>query len=227
MAQEPSGEPLPQDGQTTYPPLQQPQGQPERNKVYFYLDGKLVGLERDIPGGGQMVEFTINSLLEGPTQEERERGYSTAIPEGVRMRYSNVSTVKSEFSVNLSPELLVLKEDPERAKLAMRQIYYTVKEASGAEVVNITVDMDEEQMNVDAFTALGLDPAGVLAEDITSARATDNEKKSRWPLYLAISLCILFALILAALALLMIRRRREAYMRKPVPTRRRAYKIKR
>ena len=51
--------------------------------VYFYLDAELVSVPRDIAGGGQMVEFGLLELLQGPNEEERADGYVTYIPEGV------------------------------------------------------------------------------------------------------------------------------------------------
>ncbi len=207
--------------QQQVPPTEQqpppPQQQPIPLKAYFYLQGELVGVDAEVPGGGQMVEFVMNKLLEGPTEEQRARGYVTYIPEGVKLLYSTKSTVSSEYSVTLSSEMLNLKYDQEKAKLAMEQIYRTLKEASQAQVVMIFVDTGEGQdyRPQDAYELLGI---------------AENKPKASSHAVLIISIVIaaVLALTLVSLAVFIPMRRRKATIaRRPAPTRRRTAKVKR
>ena len=111
--------------------------------VYFFKDGELVGVAREIPGGGQMVEFTVNDLLKGPSEEEKAEGYTSYLPEGLKLLYSTKSMTGNAFSVNLSSELMSLKDTPEQAKMAMQQLVQTLKEAARTEEIKVTVDVDE------------------------------------------------------------------------------------
>ncbi len=203
------------------PPTEQqpypPQQQPVPLKAYFYLHDELVGVEEDIPGGGQMTEFIINKLLEGPTEEQKAQGYITYIPQGVKLLYSTKSTVSSEYSVTLSSDLLNLKHDQEKAKLAMEQIYRTLKEASQAQVVKIFVDAGEGQTSnpQDAYELLG------IAEKKQAA-------SSHALLVVSIIIAVLVALALVLLAVFIpLRRRRAAVAKRPAPTRRKSAKVKR
>ncbi|MDY6794846.1 MAG: GerMN domain-containing protein [Actinomycetota bacterium] len=125
--------------------------------VYFYLDGELSAVQRDVAGGGQMVEFTVLELLNGPSEEESAQGYLTYIPEGVKLQYSTVKQDNSEYSVCLSGELLELKGDPETAAKALAQIERTAMEASGAPKIGVTVAGENTgDQPEDAYTALGV-----------------------------------------------------------------------
>ena len=139
------------------PPVSEEQPEVPAINIYFYLNNELTPVERDIPGGGQMVEFTVIELLEGPSEEEAAAGYVTFIPEGVKLQYSTVTNDRTEFTVCLSRELLVLKDDQESAAKALAQIETTIKEVSGAERVGITIAGEGTgDQPEDAYTALGV-----------------------------------------------------------------------
>ncbi len=201
MAQE---EPPVQQSPEEGPPMPPPQTESFVMQLYFYKDGELVGAPRsNIPGGGQMVEFAVKDLLEGPTEEEREQGYRTYIPQGVKLMYSTKSMVGSSYAVNLSGELMQLAGDREAASLALRQIVRTLREAAHTDDVRITVNISENEREVDAFQALGVNPA-----EAGLASVGEGGKGSLLWLYLLI---ILGAVLLAEAALvpLFVRARRR------------------
>ena len=151
------GTAIAQEEPTPVPPISEEQPEVPAINVYFYLNNELTPVEREVPGGGQMVEFTVIELLEGPSEEEAAAGYVTFIPEGVKLQYSTVTNDRTEFTVCLSRELLVLKDDQESASKALAQIDTTVKEASGAEKVGITIAAEGAgDQPEDAYTALGV-----------------------------------------------------------------------
>jgi hypothetical protein len=153
------------------PPIPQ---QTEMSSVllYFFLNGELAGTPRsNIPGGGQMVEFTINDLLAGPSEEEKAQGYVTYIPEGVKLMYSTKSMVGNSYSVNLSKEMMQLAGDREAATKALQQVARTLREVAHTDDIGITISVDDSNQPEDAFQALGVDPkeAGVAGGDRKSA----------------------------------------------------------
>jgi hypothetical protein len=148
---------LAQEEPPPLPPVSEEQPEMPAIHVYFYLNGELTPVEREVPGGGQMVEFTVIELLEGPSEEEAAAGYVTSIPEGVKLQYSTVTNDRTEYTLCLSRELLVLKDDQEGATKALAQIEATAKEASGAERIGITVAAEGTGgQPEDAYTALGV-----------------------------------------------------------------------
>ena len=129
----------------------------EPGGVFFYLGGELTSVPRDIAGGGQMVEFSLLELLQGPNEDEEAAGYVTYIPEGVKLQYTTIKQDRSEFTVNLSHELLQLSAEADAAKKALTQIVKTVQEA--AQIQNVGISVAGEVMGDqprDAFEALGV-----------------------------------------------------------------------
>ncbi len=174
--------------------------------IFFFKDGELVGVTREIPGGGQMVEFTVTDLLKGPTEEEKAQGYTSFLPEGVKMLYSTKSMTGNTYSVNLSGELMSLKETPEQAKMAMEQLVRTIKEAAQTEDINITVDIDEASRASDAFTALGINPKDL---GLTGSSEEESEKSWLW-LYILIVLAAILVILAILVPLYLNNRKAEA-----------------
>ena len=176
--------------------------------VYFYLGGEPAPVERDITGGGQMIEFAVLELLKGPTEEEKAAGYTTYIPEGTKLQYTTIKQDRSEFSLNLSRELLALEAGSEAAARALTQIVRTVQDVSGIRNVGVTAAADAMGgQPVDAFEALGI-PRG----EITGVESGGGSSggKSRTGLVLGIVFGSLGALVLVALLVLAAVKRRGA-----------------
>lgn len=186
---------------------------PAPGNIYLYLDGELAQVPRDITGGSQMVEFALLELLKGPTEEEKASGYTTYIPDGVKLQYTTVKQDRSEFSVNLSRELMQLSGDTEGATKALAQIVKTAQDVSGVANIGITVageGMGDQPQ--DAFEALGVAKSGTGAE---GAQDADQEDGGNTGLVLGIVFGALGAVLLAILAFFLIKRRKSAPEKAP------------
>ncbi len=170
-AQEQPPIPEPAQGQGG-PEVTQPGGETAPpGHVYFYRDDEPAQVEREITGGGQMVEFAILELLKGPTEEEKAAGYVTFIPEGTKLQYTTIKQDRSEFSLNLSHELMQLAGDEEASRKAMTQIVRTVQDVSGIQNVGVTVAGDAAGGQPrDAYEALG-----VSRSEITGTSGEDED----------------------------------------------------
>lgn len=199
------------------PPVQQ-QGTPEVTQpsgetappghVYFYRDGEPAQVEREITGGGQMVEFAILELLKGPTEEEKAAGYVTYIPQGTKLQYTTIKQDRSEYSLNLSHELLQLAGDAEASIRAMTQIVKTVQDVSGIQNVGVTVAAESAGgQPQDAFEALGVSRAEITG---SSGGGEQGGGGSSAGLVVGIVLGSLAALAILAAVILMARKRRTA-----------------
>jgi hypothetical protein len=206
----------PADGQTpsggTTGTEQPTQTQQTPIMVYFFKDGELVGVAREIPGGGQMVEFTVNDLLKGPSEEEQAEGYTSYLPEGLKLLYSTKSMSGNAFSVNLSSELMSLKDTPEQAQMAMQQLVQTLKEAAHTEEIKVTVDVDEANRGVDAFEALGVSSkdAGV------GSSSNSGEESSLLWLWILIILAVTLVILAFLIPLYLNNRKAEATLEQEI-----------
>lgn len=150
---------LPQEGETAG------EGTTEKGQVFFYLNGELSPVPRDIAAGGQTLEFAIMELLNGPSEEERAAGYVTYLPQDVKLQYTTIKQDRSEYSVNLSRDLLSLAGDRGAAVKALAQLVKTVREAGDIPVVGVTVASEDlTGQPEDAFAALGITVQDVEAE---------------------------------------------------------------
>lgn len=117
-------------------------------KIFFssqYRDADVSLCDKVFPVGRSSFESmayarqALEALLAGPTEKEKALGYSTVIPAGVKIQNFDASTKIAR--IDLSRELLNLDVDVAcRRILIQTQITETLKNASGAESVFITVD---------------------------------------------------------------------------------------
>lgn len=195
---------LPPTTQTGEEPVPGQTGEePAPGHVYFYLDGELAPVERDVAGGGgQMAEFGINELLKGPTEEEKAAGYVTYIPEGTKLQYSTIKMDYSEYGANLSRELLELSGDKDKAAKALTQIEKTLQELTGIETISITVAAEGTGSEPeDAYVALGVTRQG-------GKEAGTSEGSGKTGLVVVIVLIVLILGLLVFLMLYIPKRRK-------------------
>ncbi|MEW6555607.1 MAG: GerMN domain-containing protein [Actinomycetota bacterium] len=195
--------PQPTEGEVTQTP----------GGIYLYKDGELTLVTRDITGGNQMVEFALIELFKGPTEEEKAAGYETFIPEGVKLQYTTVKQDRSEFSVNLSRELLDLSGDEDASAKALTQIVRTAQEVSGIQNIGITVAgeaMGDQPQ--DAFDALGVDKSETGTEGSTPEEQSEGGGGLLW---LWILLGVGGAVTLGVIAFFVARGRKPAPGGKP------------
>lgn len=99
---------------------------------------------RTVPRGGaqDLLAAALTALLEGPTEEERARGLSTAVPAGTRLR--GVRIQDGTARVDFSPEV---ESGGGSASMLGRfwQIVYTATQFREARAVRILIDGRERQ----------------------------------------------------------------------------------
>ncbi len=151
-------QPIPvQTGEQTTPDQQGTGEQAAAGQVFFYLNGELAGVDREVAGGGQTAEFGMIELLKGPNEEEKAAGYITYIPEGTKLQYSTIKMDNSEYDVNLSGELLQLSGDKAQAAKALAQIEKTLQGLTSIQSIGITIAAQEAGSEPqDAYVALGI-----------------------------------------------------------------------
>jgi len=173
----------------------QPQEQASQ-QVFFYKDGQLAGVDRQVTGGAQVAGFTVSELLKGPTDDEKAQGYSTQIPDGVKMLYYTESNDGKTFGVDLSAELEGVQGDPGRARQALDQVIKTAQAVSGAETINITINGE------DAWQTLGISRSAMAAGG-----------SNLWWIILVV---VLGTLTLSGTSLMLLAMRRDASSERPI-----------
>ncbi len=96
-------------------------------RVYFYVveDGmeEVSPVTREFPVPEDIKSYTLTELMEGPTQEESEEGYSTAIPEGASLEsvYTEEGVAYADFSQELdasgSATVMMIRDQIEKTLL--------------------------------------------------------------------------------------------------------------
>jgi len=117
-------------------------------KLFFssqHLDNAVSICDKVFPVSRSGYETTVNAkqvledLLAGPTEKEKDLGYKTSIPQGVKIQ--NFEASSNVAKVDLSKELLDIDVDVACRRILMKtQIEETIKNAGGVKDVIITVN---------------------------------------------------------------------------------------
>ena len=80
---------------------------PERTTVYFLVDGgrAVLGARRDIEPRPPRARQALEALLAGPTDEERDEGLDSALPEGTVVRSLTIAPSLSRASGTATVDL--------------------------------------------------------------------------------------------------------------------------
>ncbi len=110
-------------------------------RVYFYVidDGveEVRSVTREFPAYQDIKAYALNELLEGPTQEETEEGYSTAIPEGTSLHsvYTEEGITYADFSEELdasgSATVTMIRDQVEKTLLQFEDVNEVVISIEG------------------------------------------------------------------------------------------------
>jgi spore germination protein GerM len=92
-------------------------------KVFFFQEGKLVSVDRELPTIENPVLIAIDQLLKGPNDQEVANGFITKIPAGTRS--SNVDVEGHTAIVDLNSALVEFEGGTAEAKGIVAQIVYT------------------------------------------------------------------------------------------------------
>ena len=115
-------------------------GTPGEGKVrIFFLKGEgISSVTREVPKGKGSAPFAARELLKGPTKPEREAGYFSEIPAGVRLR--SIAIEGDTAVVDLSSNIGEYGGGTARVEGIVAEIVYTLTDLSGVERVSILVD---------------------------------------------------------------------------------------
>lgn len=98
-------------------------------KVFFFQEGKLISVNRELPTIENPVLIAIDQLLKGPNDQELANGFTTKIPAGTRSR--NVDVEGHTAIVDLNSTLVEFEGGTAEAKGIVAQIVYTATSVKG------------------------------------------------------------------------------------------------
>ncbi len=115
---------------------------PGTSKLFFFKDGKLGFVCREIPEKADIYYFTANELIKGPTTAEKSSGYYSQIPKGTKILTLSRSqgTLKADFS----RELQMCGGGTAKVEAILSQIVRTFTDLPGINNVQILVEGKKE-----------------------------------------------------------------------------------
>jgi spore germination protein GerM len=111
-------------------------------KVYFFQEGKLVAVERELPTIENPVVIAIDQLLKGPNEQEAANGFMTKIPAGTRSR--NIDVEGHTAIVDLNSTLLEYQGGSSEAKGIVQQIVFTATSVRGIKEVMLKLQGSDQ-----------------------------------------------------------------------------------
>lgn len=111
-------------------------------QIYFFKNGNMTSVDREIPEKASPLYFTARQLLQGPTASEKKNGYFTQIPKGtdVRTIIKEDGTVRADFT----KELEMYGGGTTKVQGIISQIVYTFTSLRGVKSVQIMVSGKKE-----------------------------------------------------------------------------------
>jgi spore germination protein GerM len=107
--------------------------------------GDLIGTahrEIPVPEGKAVAAASMRQLLEGPTNDEKKAGLTTAIPEGTKLHDVSLDSETKTATVDLSSEFARFEDDggAHAAEARLAQVVFTLTQFPTIESVDFTVD---------------------------------------------------------------------------------------
>lgn len=111
-------------------------------KVFFFKEGVLTPVEREVPTNENQVVIAIDQLLKGPNEQESAAGFTTKIPVGTRSR--NVDVEGNAAIIDLNSTLIEYKGGAAEAKMIVAQIVSTAASVKGIKQVILKLQGSDE-----------------------------------------------------------------------------------
>jgi spore germination protein GerM len=102
-------------------------------QVFFFQQGKLAPVSRDLPTNESPVMIAIDQLLRGPNDQEITNGFSTMVPAGTRSR--NVDVEGHTAIIDFNSTIVEFEGGTDEAKAIVAQIVYTATSVRGIKQV--------------------------------------------------------------------------------------------
>jgi germination protein M len=147
-----------------------PDARSDRFGVVYFVQGRRLQPATRSLSPGDPVTAAVQALLAGPTDEERRRGFSTAVPDGTSLLQAEVFDQIAE--VDLSAEFQG-PADPEEITLRIAQVVWTTVAIPGVTAIRFAIDgvpagvPTDEQVSVERPVSAP-DYAGVAPEPIAA-----------------------------------------------------------
>lgn len=119
-----------------------PSGAPSQaTRIWLVRDGRLASVERAAQADPSLSASVVRELFRGPTDVERQRGLTTAIPVDAELRALSISRNVAIVDVSAA---FRFGADTEDLTLRTAQVVYTVTELPGVSQVRFLVDGEPE-----------------------------------------------------------------------------------
>jgi spore germination protein GerM len=122
--------------------------------IYFFKEGKLFAVSRELPTIENQVLVAIDQLLQGPNDHETAEGIMTEIPNGTRA--VKVDVVGDTAIVDMNSRHTEFNGDTASVRMVLAQIIYTATSVKGVKKVMIKLEgSDQFTLGVDKFAIDG------------------------------------------------------------------------
>jgi spore germination protein GerM len=111
-------------------------------QVFFFQQGKLVPVSRDLPTSESPVMIAIDQLLRGPNDQETANGFSTMVPAGTRSR--NVDVEGHTAIIDFNSTIVEFEGGTDEAKAIVAQIVYSATSVRGIKQVILKLQGNDQ-----------------------------------------------------------------------------------
>lgn len=115
---------------------------PHTVKVYFLKGDRLVAVERPLKPNESPLRKTVTELLSGPSAKEKEAGYSSLLPAGVKVL--GIKAQDKTAIVDFNRRLEAYGGGTARLEGMIAQIVYTITDVPGIEKAWIWMEGEKE-----------------------------------------------------------------------------------
>jgi spore germination protein GerM len=119
--------------------------------IYFFKEGKLFAVARDLPTIENPVLIAIDQLMQGPNDQETSSGIMTEIPNGTRA--TKVDVEGDTAIINFNSRLNEYSGDNAKVRELVAQIVYTATSVRGIKKVILKLeDADQFTLGSGGYT---------------------------------------------------------------------------
>jgi spore germination protein GerM len=110
--------------------------------IYFYKEGKLYPVSRELPTIENPVLVAIDQLMQGPSDQETSAGIMTEIPNGTRA--AKVVIMDDTAIIDLNSRLSEYDGDSAKVNAILAQVVYTATSVKGIKKVMFKLEGSDQ-----------------------------------------------------------------------------------